>query len=87
MTELIFKVNEVIVNPIIILLFGIALVVFLWGIFEFLAQSSNDEARSRGKRNMIWGLIGMFIMFSAFGIIRLVLGTFGITEIPGGIIP
>jgi len=78
LTQFIYKVNEVIVNPLIILLFGIALISFFWGIFEFLSKSSSEEGRVRGKRNMVWGIIGMFIMFSVFGIINIILGTFGI---------
>jgi len=86
MTELIYKVNSVIVNPLILLLFGIALIVFLWGIFRFLSESSSEEARETGKRNMLWGIVGMFIMVSVFGIINIILGTFGI-DTPTGIIP
>lgn len=85
-TTFIYKVNEVILNPLIILLFAVALIVFFWGIFEFIAQSSSDEARERGKKNMVWGIIGMFIMFSVFGIINIILGTFGI-EPPPNILP
>lgn len=87
MAELLYKINQAILNPLLILLIGIAFVVFLWGIVEFLAKSSGDEAREKGKRNMLWGLFGMFVMIAVFGIIRLVLGTFGITEIPGGLVP
>ena len=66
---------------------GIALVVFLWGIIEFLAKSSSEEARERGKKNMVWGLIGFFIMIGVFGIINIILGTFGIPPPEGGFIP
>jgi len=60
---------------------GVSLVVFLWGIVEFIAKFDSEEVKERGKRNMLWGLVGMFIMFSVFGIIRLILGTFAITPI------
>ena len=55
------------------------MVVFLWGIVEFIAKFDNEDVKERGKRNMLWGLIGMFIMFGVFGIINLILGTFAIT--------
>ena len=60
---------------------GVSVVVFLWGIVEFIAKFDSEEVKERGKRNMFWGLIGMFIMFGVFGIIRLILGTFAITPI------
>jgi len=58
---------------------GVSVVVFLWGIVEFIAKFDNEDVKERGKRNMLWGLIGMFIMFGVFGIINLILGTFAIT--------
>ena len=66
-------------NPIIYLMIGVSVVVFLWGIVEFIAKFDNEDVKERGKRNMLWGLIGMFIMFGVFGIINLILGTFAIT--------
>ncbi|HRY30977.1 MAG TPA: hypothetical protein P5328_01125 [Candidatus Paceibacterota bacterium] len=69
------KIASVIVNPLIRLLFAVALVVFLWGIFNYIKGASNPEARETGRRHIIWGLIGMLIMVSVFGIIKLALDT------------
>jgi len=77
--DIIYKINQFIVNPIIYLMIGVSVVVFLWGIVEFIAKFDNEDVKERGKRNMLWGLIGMFIMFGVFGIINLILGTFAIT--------
>ena len=72
------KINQFILNPLIFLLFGIAFLVFFWGIFQFIASQTADAGRDEGKRKIFWGLFGMFIMFSAYGLIYLILGTFGI---------
>ncbi len=79
-TEIINKTTTQIVNPLIVLLFVVALLVFFWGIFEFVAKASDDEGRVKGKDNILYGLIGMFIMVAVFGIIRIILGTFGLTS-------
>jgi hypothetical protein len=71
-------VSRVILNPLIYLLFAIALLVFFWGIFEFIRSETADNKREEGKKKIFWGLVGMFIMFSALGIIRLIINTFGI---------
>ena len=69
-----------IVNPIIMLAFGVALLVFFWGIVQFISSEAQADAkRAQGQKKIIFGLLGMFIMVSAFGIIRLILATFGIT--------
>jgi hypothetical protein len=73
------KINAVILNPLITLLFAVALLVFLWGIFEFVKNSDDAKSREQGKQNILWGVIGMFIMFGVFRIIKIILATVGIT--------
>ncbi|MBI2086726.1 MAG: hypothetical protein HYT69_00945 [Candidatus Zambryskibacteria bacterium] len=77
--EFLGNVGKVIINPIIILAFAVALLVFFWGIFQFISSETADTKRDEGKKKIFFGLIGMFIMISAYGLIRLILGTFGIT--------
>ena len=73
------KINQFILNPLILLAFAVAFLAFFWGIFQFIASQTTDANRDEGKRKIFWGLFGMFIMISAFGLIRLILGSFGIT--------
>ena len=74
------KVVVQIVNPIILLLAALAFVVFLWGVFEFIAHAGDEAKRSEGKQAILWGLIGLVIIFGAYGIINLALDTFGIDK-------
>lgn len=64
-----------IVNPLIKLIFAVAIVVFVYGVFQLVW--GGEEARKSGKMSIIGGLIGMFIMMSAWGIIYLISGTVG----------
>lgn len=79
--DFIYKVNAAIVNPLIKLLFALALVFFLWGVLEFLMNPTEEEAKTKGKSHMLWGIIGMTIMFSVYGLMYLVLDTFQIEGI------
>lgn len=65
------KITDQIVNPVIGVLFGIAVLIFLWGVLEFMAQAENEEARTTGKKHMIWGIAGLVIMVGVAGIIRI----------------
>lgn len=87
--KLIVNMNNVIINPIITLLFGLAILVFIWGLVEFFwvkAAGKKGEGGgldiSRAKSHMIWGIIGLFIMVAAVSIIRVTLATFGIDVAP-----
>jgi hypothetical protein len=61
-----------ILNPLIFLLFALALLYFLWGMVRFIASGEEPEMRKDGRRHMFWGIIGMAIMLSVFGIIAFV---------------
>lgn len=79
-TEFLGKVNAAVINPLILLLFAVALLVFIWGLFKFVTSTETDEGRETGKRTILWGIIGMVVMVGVFGIIKLVLGTFGVSS-------
>ena len=74
---LVQSVNRVIINPIIILLFALAVVYFIYGILQYLMSPDNEEIRQSSKKHMLWGIIGMFIMVSVFGIMNIILNTIG----------
>lgn len=81
-TSVISKINQFILNPIIGFLFALAFIFFFWGVAEFVLQADVESARAKGKQHMIWGLIGMFIMFATFAIIRIIANTIGVSA-PG----
>jgi hypothetical protein len=58
-------------------IFAIALVAFLWGVFQyFIAGGADEEKRKTGRSFIIWGIIGFFVMVSIWGIVNLLVGTF-----------
>ncbi len=70
--SLISKISASILNPAIILMAGFALVVFLYGVIEFIAGSDNEKLRDQGKKHIMWGLVGLVIMFGVLGIIDII---------------
>ncbi|MDE1925381.1 MAG: hypothetical protein KGH79_04385 [Patescibacteria group bacterium] len=75
------KVVVQIINPIILLLAAGAFVLFIWGVFEFIMNAGNEKERETGKQAILWGIIGLVIIFGAYGIINLALGTFNLAPI------
>lgn len=75
------SINKVIINPLIVLVFAVALVYFVYGVMQFVLNGANEEARKLGKSHMLWGLIGIFIMVAVFGIMRLIMNTLGVNNI------
>lgn len=64
-----------IVNPIIWLLFAVGIFMFAWGVAKMIIYAEDATAREEGRRHMLWGAVGMFIMVSAWGIVHLVSNT------------
>jgi len=75
------NVNKLIINPLIIFLFALAVVYFLYGVFEFISNQDNEEAKTKGKSHMIWGVIGIVIMMGVFTILNMIINTFNIQGI------
>lgn len=72
------KIQGAILYPLISLLLGIALLVFLWGVFGYIKNAEGDEARTTGKKHMLFGIIGLVIMVSALAILKIAAQTFDI---------
>ena len=58
---LVDSLRVAILNPLIALLMGVAVLVFLWGAFQYIYGASNGEARQEGRQHMIWGIIGLSV--------------------------
>ncbi|MFA7315531.1 MAG: hypothetical protein WC059_01860 [Candidatus Paceibacterota bacterium] len=71
------SINRVVINPLILFLFAVAMVYFLYGLAQYFLNPNSEEIRKSSKSHMLWGIIGLFIMVAVFGIMRLILGTVG----------
>lgn len=79
--KLITNINKIVLNPVIMLLFAVALVYFIYGVLEYLVKSKSDPAAIQsGAKHIGWGLFGMFVMVSVFGFIRVIINTLPIDE-------
>ncbi len=67
------KLIEEIVNPTILLMLSVAMVYFLWGVMKFILNMDNETERESGKNHLVWGTVGLVIMFSVWGIIKLIM--------------
>lgn len=58
--------------------FALAFLVFLWGMFKtFILGGHDEEKQSEGKSLMMYAIIGFVVMVSLWGIVNLVANGFG----------
>ncbi len=74
--DILVWVKCIILVAIIPLIFAAALVFFLWGVMKFIA-AADPVKKQEGKKFIIAGLIGLFVMTSLWGIIKIVGNTLG----------
>ncbi len=53
-----------------------ALVFFIWGTVKFISSDS-DQKREEGKKKIVWGLVGLFVIVSIWGIVSILITIFG----------
>jgi hypothetical protein len=83
--SLICKFNEIL-GAILPLLIAIGVVVFVWGVIQFVI-ASDEEAKTTGRDRMIYGIIGLAVIIGLWGLVRIVTNTFGINNVTNITLP
>jgi O-antigen/teichoic acid export membrane protein len=66
-------------NIIIPILVILSLIYFIWGVIRFVIQG-NEETKKEAKEQVIYGLIGIFVLLSVYGIINLIGKTLNVNQ-------
>ena len=72
LNDFIGKIETQILVPLMTLLALIAFVVFIWGVVEYIRNADSDEARAKGQQHILWGFVGLVIIFGAGAIIAII---------------
>jgi hypothetical protein len=72
-TSFLDKLDSVILNPVLEVLFAVAFLYFLYAIIQLIV--ADGTKKSEAKNAVLWSIVGMFIMISVYGLINLVLNT------------
>ncbi len=69
--------NGLVVKIMIPLMFGVGTASFIYGILKYFLNPENVAKQGEGKKFVTWGLVGMFLMVSMWGIVYIFTNTFG----------
>lgn len=65
-----------VVAPVI---FALSFAVFVWGVLNYFILHGGEEGkREEGRQFVLWGIIGMVVLFSVWGFVNILLSTLGI---------
>lgn len=79
-TGILDRVVSEVINPAAMVVFAAGFLLFLWGLVKFLWNLEEGSENDEGKQHMLWGVFGMFVMVSIWGILGLLTNTFGLGD-------
>ncbi len=68
-----------VVNSALVVLAGVAVIVFIVGIIQFVLRAGDAEKRKEARGYMIYGVIAFAVIIGLYGLANAVLSFFGIT--------
>ena len=81
--ELISRFKVFVIDPLILVVFAAGFLVFIYGLVQFIWDLDEGGHRSEGIEHMKWGILGMLVMSSVYGIITILDNTFGLGVFTG----
>jgi membrane protease YdiL (CAAX protease family) len=64
------------ISRIIPALLGFILLIIFWNLGQFILHSGEERERDKYKQFMVWGVIGMFLILSFWGIVYAITRSF-----------
>lgn len=56
---------------------GVTILYFMYGAMKYVLDLNNPEKQTFGKSHLLWGTVGLFIVFSVGGFLGFFQGIFG----------
>ncbi|MFY9462833.1 MAG: hypothetical protein WAP52_01465 [Candidatus Sungiibacteriota bacterium] len=74
-----------ILNIVITIVFVLAILVFGWGVVKYISSAGNPEKEKEARSFLWWGVIGIFVLASVFGLVRFIGTSVGVGQDGGAI--
>lgn len=69
------------------LLASMTILAFLWGAGQFIGKAGDKASHEKGKSMLTWGVIGLFLFVTIYGILSFLYNDFGFTSNSGNAHP
>ena len=67
-------------NSLVPLAIGLAVVIFLFGVIKYVTAGDDEAGRESSRQLMLWGIIGLFVMVSVWGLVQVLNSTTSINQ-------
>lgn len=66
-------------NTVTYLLVALAVIFIIWNVVMYLIKGSGEEGRTKAGLNIVWGIVGLFVIVSIWGLVNILVNTFKTT--------
>lgn len=66
------------INTALPLIIALAVVVFVWGMFQVILSGDDEEKKAKAKSTVMYGVIAIFVMVSIWGLVNILYNSFGL---------
>ena len=63
-------------NTFIQILIAFAVIYIIYNVVRFIVSGSSDEKRKEYQNGILWGIVGLFVILSIWGLVRILTNTF-----------
>lgn len=71
------KIGDIL-NTVIPILIVLGIVFFVWGVVMYV-MAKEEEAKKKGRNQMIFGIIGLVVIVAMWGLVGIVINTFDLS--------
>jgi len=64
-------------NTAVPIIISLAVVFFIWNVFSY-AVAGDEDKKKQAKTQIIWGVVGIFVMVSIWGLVAILSNTFSL---------
>lgn len=64
------------ISIVTIILVSIAVLMFIWGVIQYVSSGGDEEAQAKARSTMIYGVIGIFVIVAVWGLVNILGKTF-----------
>lgn len=76
LTDVVYRISDLL-RAVLPILISLGVIYFVWGVAQYFIADS-DEAKTKGRDRIIYGIIGLAVIVSIWGLVNLVVITFDI---------
>ena len=69
-----------VLNWLIPFLVVVAVFIIIWGAFQFVVSAGDPEKRKEGRDKILWGIVGVVVMLTVWGLVNILRNTFDISD-------